>query len=496
VFDLILSVEKDTDAHRTLELRTFFRQFDDRRVPDDYYRYVRKEINRDDLFGHYPAEADAASRIAWKATLGAEMRAAARRRVDEALRDREGPWVLIGGPPCQAYSLIGRPKLRSLLGDDFDKDHRHTLYKEYLQIIADHSPAIFVMENVKGLLSARANSLGTFRKIRDDLQRPGRAIGDGSNRRRYVLRGLAQPLAPGLFNPDDLDASDFVLKFERYGVPQSRHRVILLGIRDDVLDRLEPGYRPPHIVKQPPVDMWSAISGLPALRSGLSKEPDSDGAWIRAVAALPDSDFWLKIDPQTRSEIQKTIAEIKVPESGRGGEFVASSGETQAPDKWIADDRLRGVANHSSRGHMASDLARYLYASCFGKAHGKSPKLADFPRGLLPNHANATIGSRESLFSDRFRVQIRGKPATTVTSHIAKDGHYYIHPDPLQCRSLTVREAARLQTFPDNYFFEGGRTAQYSQVGNAVPPLVARQIAGVVADCLTALRAAAGDSAL
>ena len=133
---------------------------------------------------------------------------------------------------------------------------------------------------------------------------------------------------------------------------------------------------------------------------------------------------------------------------------------------------------------MASDLRRYLYAATFAEKTGRSPKLVDFPVSLLPDHENVELGRTGKMFSDRFRVQLPDQVSTTITSHISKDGHYFIHYDPAQCRSLTVREAARIQTFPDNYFFAGSRTAQYHQVGNGVPPQLARQIAEIVADVL------------
>jgi DNA (cytosine-5)-methyltransferase 1 len=129
---------------------------------------------------------------------------------------------------------------------------------------------------------------------------------------------------------------------------------------------------------------------------------------------------------------------------------------------------------------MDSDLLRYLFVSCFARVKKESPRLHDFPEALLPDHKNVRRAVEDRTFADRFRVQLAGKPAKTITSHISKDGHYYIHHDPTQCRSFSVREAARIQTFPDNYYFCGGRTQQFHQVGNAVPPFLAKQIADIV----------------
>ncbi len=133
---------------------------------------------------------------------------------------------------------------------------------------------------------------------------------------------------------------------------------------------------------------------------------------------------------------------------------------------------------------MQSDLHRYFFISCFAKVKGRSPHLADFPKKLLPAHLNVfdSEGEITRKFADRFRVQLKNAPSKTITSHISQDGHYFIHYDPVQCRSFTVREAARIQTFPDNYYFCGPRTSQFIQVGNAVPPLLANKMAVIVND--------------
>jgi DNA (cytosine-5)-methyltransferase 1 len=194
--------------------------------------------------------------------------------------------------------------------------------------------------------------------------------------------------------------------------------------------------------------------------------------WKEALKGAKDRGWLGDADGQTRQKILSALDHLALPNADRGAEF-RQNGD------------LLPLLNHSTRSHIRADLERYLFASAFASAHGRSPALSDFPTTLLPDHENVDQAMGNGMFSDRFRVQIANSPATTVTSHISKDGHYYIHYDPAQCRSLTVREAARLQTFPDDYFFCGPRTSQYSQVGNAVPPRLASHIAGVVAQALS-----------
>lgn len=485
-FDVVLSVEMERFAFETLHLRTFFRLFSDG-APKDYYRHLRGEITRAQLYEAHAAKVARAAAICWNTRLGPgyEPPENVRKRIDSAI-GREESWVLIGGPPCQAYSLVGRS--RNLGNPEYDpkSDVRQKLYVEYLQILADHRPAVFIMENVKGLLSATVGNTRMFHRILEDLRDPSSALArEGRPVRRGAVRGyrIYSLVQNQMFENDDLEGS--VIQAEKYGVPQARHRVILLGVRDD-LRRVTPLALKPRQT----VSVEEVIGMLPPLRSGLSRQDDSPAAWRACLRAQRDSQWanagTVKADGKVLSNIVcRALRSMEPPDADRGGEFVPGEAAPRHVPAWYIDENLGGVCNHATRGHMESDLYRYLYAACFARLHGRSPSLQNFPTKLLPDHGSVDTALEDGgNFSDRFRVQVATRPSTTVVSHISKDGHYYIHPDPMQCRSLTVREAARLQTFPDNYFFCGPRTAQYTQVGNAVPPFLAKQIADIVFDLL------------
>jgi len=485
VFRVQLSIEMDRHAHQTLLLRSFFRQFDDGEAPAEYYQYLRGDdewrgVGPGDLLATFPIQGDAARLESWCAEMRPSIADAVDERIRAALgkRRKSDPWVLIGGPPCQAYSLVGRSRMRRLQGDAFYRDKRHRLYREYLRLLATHAPTAFVMENVKGLLSSTSKGGDhTFERILNDLEElPVRY-------RLFAMSGAVNADEPlfGADVPDD--PQRFIVEAERFGIPQRRHRVIIVGIQESQLDRSIAS--PDRLVERPALRCSDVLKGLPRVRSTLSKEPDSARAWATALRDAPHQRWFTALmangSRDVAEKVKRTSGSLRVPRLGSGARFIECDASKTPLAGWLHDARLGGICNHEARGHRRDDLHRYLFVSSFGKARKRSPQLQDFPTELLPRHGNVSIALREGLFNDRFRVQLSIAPATTITSHIAKDGHYFIHPDPSQCRSLTVREAARLQTFPDNYFFEGPRTEQYRQVGNAVPPLLAKDIAQLIA---------------
>lgn len=477
-FKIRLSIETNTFAHRTLELRAFYRQFKNGKVPEDYYQYLSGQIRRNELETRFEAEFNSAREEAWQATLGKTKAEEVSNRIRSALGSERGNWLLIGGPPCQAYSLVGRSRMIGEIGrKEFEKDHRHFLYREYLRIIAMHQPAVFVMENVKGLLSAKHGDQAMFPLILKDLEDPLRVFPDiakvQNKKLSYKLYSLVVPSDPNR----EYRPTDFIVRAEKYGVPQARHRLIIVGISDRV------NGTPGLLTEQAETTVEDAIDDLPSLRSGLSQELDSDSAWHEAVTSIRQAS-WLytpQVDANVRRQIKMRLSQV--PSNLRRGSDSAqpSLGALRLHNEWFRADKYSSVCNHTTRSHIRADLHRYFFLAAFAQVNGRSPLLEEFPKELLPKHKNVGAALKETKFNDRFRVQVANRPSTTVVSHISKDGHYYIHPDPSQCRSLTVREAARLQTFPDNYFFEGPRTQQYHQVGNAVPPYLAHQIAAIIA---------------
>lgn len=476
VFKIVLSVEMDEHAHRTLTLRAFYRQFDDESRPQQYYDYLLNpsEAKRDALFAAHPRQAQAALREAWRHELREETADTVTRAARAALKSRK-TWVLIGGPPCQAYSLVGRARRKN--DATFSSDHKHTLYRRYLDLIDDLEPPVFVMENVKGMLSARLGEKSTIEMVLEDLRQAGSG---------YDIYSFVKPTD----DASSLSPSDFVIRSEDYGIPQCRHRVILLGIRRKGIGRRAWGAIDVLRPAAEPIAAARVLDDLPRLRSRLSHrrgtKPDSVESWQAVLAEALD-----QMDGTDEDVIQCARATVAAARSQTPPAAVTPSwppaqrAERLVHPRWyLRDHRAPTNLNHNARAHMPSDIARYLFCAAFARAKGHSPKLEDFPTAMLPNHRSAAAGVTASHFGDRFRVQLDGRPATTVTSHISKDGHYYIHYDPSQCRSLSVREAARLQTFPDDYFFEGNRTQQYHQVGNAVPPLLAVQLGAIVARVL------------
>jgi len=494
-FEIAISIEKEESAHRTLMLRSFFRQFGDS-PPDEYYQFLRGELGNtpeEHLYKmpQFSKEVIAAQTEARRLTLGVdniEINSA----ITNAIGDDE--CILIGGPPCQAYSLVGRARNQGIQSYKAEEDSRNFLYLEYLNIIARYQPVLFVMENVKGMLSAKINGHPIFDSISRDLQNPSEATGCAPQARRKkhkyrIVSLVCPPSSETAKNDGTSESKSYIIRTENYGIPQRRHRVILLGLREDIADKWNNDLC--LIPNNHQTTTAEVIDDLPKLRSGLSKGGNSNEQWLNTIKKAQET-LISTLENSSLSLIGRQLEKIKmqlsVPKYIQGANQglkkdtsleLASNTELQ---DWYTDKRLGNyITNHQTRGHIEQDLHRYLFCSTWAKVALQNnwedlfPKSRDYPTPLKPNHKNFDSGK----FADRFRVQVSHTPATTITSHISKDGHYFIHYDPLQCRSFTVREAARIQTFPDNYFFVGTRTQQYVQVGNAVPPFLAFKIAAI-----------------
>lgn len=485
VFEIDLSVEKDPIAHATLRLRAFLRKFGEG-VPKEYVEFLNRDGDSEpDWATLYPSQWKAAGEEALNLTLGAEgaMETMAK-RLATIRKQRGDRLVLIGGPPCQAYSLAGRSRKPSSLGYVPHVENRHRLYEEYIKVLRALRPAAFVMENVKGMLSSSIENRKVFELVTSDLIAGGGAA-------EYIL----VPLSGSGCNDSPVPPRAFVVQAEHHGVPQARHRVILVGIRRDLLDGspdvILPFLRPVNRE----ATVRDVLECMPVLRSGISARGgnrDEIGVWKKTVssAALSLLDEPVSLIGEQRRLFQDALGKLASTKRVVARHRKVGSSRTEflggCPSElaeWLHDSRLVGFVQNETRGHMKSDLARYLFAASWTLATGVSPKAKDFPDILAPAHASWKSGK----FNDRFRAQPWDRPASTVTCHISKDGHYFIHPDPGQCRSMTVREAARLQTFPDNYFFKGNRTQQYIQVGNAVPPFLAWKIGATLADTLSGI---------
>lgn len=466
-FHLGISVEKEISAHSTLRLRSFLRAYrrEHGRLPEEYIGFHAGQHGAPDWSELAPQIFDRANQEARCLELGTAVATEAIDQSIAALRAFDDT-VLIGGPPCQAYSLVGRARSRGKEGYVPEEDHRHYLFREYIGVLDRLRPAAFVMENVKGMLSSSVESRLVFEMLMEDLASVGRGRGHV-----YELFAVHQDAGSASLVPVTRP-SDFVVCAERFGVPQRRHRVIIIGVRSD----MAAGATTARIsTPTGTATVEGVIGNLTPLRSGISRsKSDTFIDWRQAVADAVDLLMMHSDDLREElSTVRHNLDAIGELERQSANLPNAYGGSNETVLQWIERPGMRVVAQHETRSHMVSDLGRYLFSAAFGRVHGFSPKAGDFPDLLRPNHRNWDSG----IFNDRFRVQLAGEPSTTITSHIAKDGHYFIHPDPVQCRSLTLREAARLQTFPDDYLFLGNRTQQYVQVGNAVPPFLARQLA-------------------
>lgn len=375
----VAHVEMNKEATNTLKTRMAFHYLNAYNKKNLYLSYLKNEITRNELWNSVPKElidsviANEVSDSTIKPIF---------KKIDELIKSEQVD-LIIGGPPCQAYSLVGRSRDPKRM----EGDARNYLFKYYAKFLERYNPKAFVFENVLGLLTA-----GNRKYLNEMIE---------------LFRYLGYSV---VF--DKLIASD-------YGVLQNRQRIIIIGMKNNQ-------------------------------RFDFSQLEKIKNSWTLKKEILSDLP---KLKPGEELPIVKYTKPIN--------EYLKTSNIRNGIDF---------TTQHFARPHNDRDLEIYSIAIRKWLDKGSRLKYTDLPK-RLQTHRNTTS------FLDRFKVVNHNGCSHTLVAHIAKDGHYYIYPDKNQTRSISVREAARIQSFPDDYFFEGGRSAAFRQIGNAVPPLMAQKIA-------------------
>ncbi|MDO3695886.1 DNA cytosine methyltransferase [Wenyingzhuangia sp. chi5] len=384
-FTPIAHVEIDSSACNTLETRLIFHKLKHENKLDHYYDYLLGNISRENFIINNGNKEILNSVI--NTEIGGNNNRDIFNKINALAGNKEIDLV-VGGPPCQAYSLIGRARDK----DGMKNDSRNYLYKEYAKFLKEYRPKVFVFENVLGLITANEGKF--FTNMKAYFKRIG-----------YELNHTVET------------SSDF-------GVLQNRKRIILVGWRKDI------DFQLPEFQKT--ANIWTVSDLLTDLK---------------------------KLKPGEQNNITKYKADTN--------EYLS---------RFDLRNGVDFVTQHIARPHNERDLEIYKIAiKNFEK--GQRLKYPDLPE-RLKTHKN------QKSFIDRYKVVDSNGLSHTMVAHIAKDGHHYIYPDRKQVRSLSVREAARIQSFPDDFFFEGGRTAAFRQIGNAVPPLMANEIANKIREQL------------
>ncbi|MCD9146786.1 DNA cytosine methyltransferase [Pseudophaeobacter flagellatus] len=275
--------------------------------------------------------------------------------------------IVIGGPPCQAYSLVGRARAKGKIGYVPEEDGRHYLFREYIRVLDRLRPAAFVMENVKGMLSSTVESRLVFEMLMEDLS----SLGTGQGH-HYELMTVG--VEDGKASLQEAGRpSDFIVRAEQFGVPQRRHRVIIVGIRSDLAGKAA---RAEIAVSGLTRTVSDVIGPMPDLRSGISRGRDDSSAWRNEVveaAKLLASIHKGKEDGPLREAFSSVAKRMKLGAPSRRTASCLPDGYGTSNDellRWLERPNLRAVAQHETRGHMASDLGRYLFAAVFGAVRG------------------------------------------------------------------------------------------------------------------------------